>query len=176
MRPRRRWNLPIMATNSFRHVTRWKSSIATGSRIHGDLHAGNIYVAAGSSDVILIDFYKTYFGPCLLDLACFEVDIVFNRGGPVSHGLALQLYKLPLQLPSLHAPVPAQKVWLLDTIRAIRRFALTDPDHRGYVFGLACYLIRYASFGSCGTGKSRAVAACIASHLIKSLQNEKEKS
>ena len=142
------------------------------SRIHGDLHAGNVYVGMGGSDVILIDFYKTGEGPCMLDLACLEVDIAFNRE-KLSHSLAMELYKSPLQLPSFQTSIGAGRLWLLDTLRAIRRFALTDLDHRAYAFALACYLIRYASFEDCGSAESRAIATCVASDLIKNFPHEK---
>lgn len=151
-----------------------EDSVCTWSRIHGDLHAGNIYVGVGSSDVILIDFYKTEQGPCSLDLACFEVDIAFKRAR-ISRRVALRLYEPPLALPPLDVVVGGSTIWLLDTIRAVRRYALTELDRRAYTFALACYLIRYASFETNGTEQKRAVATCVASRLIKYLRHEKTK-
>ena len=145
------------------------------NRIHGDLHAGNIYITSGSSDAILIDFYTTDEGPSVLDPACLEVDIVFNRAMSISHALALKFYQTPLELPSVHTALDSKYLWLLDTVRAIRMFGFADMDRRAYTFAVACYLIRYASFDDSGTASSRAVATCIASHLIKHLLDENEK-
>jgi hypothetical protein len=143
------------------------------NRIHGDLHAGNIYVGTGSSDAILIDF-KTDEGPRVLDPACLEVDIVFKWSKAISRALALKLYQAPLGLPAIMSTIKSKHVWLLDTIRAIRMFGLSDSDRRAYSFAVSCYLIRYASFEDNGTARSRAVAACTASHIIKRLLDEKQ--
>lgn len=146
----------------------------TWNRIHGDLHAGNLYVSAGSSDVVLIDFHKTDTGPAVADPACLEVDLIFNRTKRASKALALRIYKCPIEIPSLHTSVGHGYDWLLDTIRAIRMMALSEVDRAPYAFALACYLIRYSSFADNGTERRRAVAACIASQLIRSLVNAKK--
>lgn len=151
-----------------------KTLSCTCNRIHGDLHAGNIYITSGSSDAILIDFYKTDEGPSVLDPACLEVDIVFNRARAISHALARKLYEVPLELPSVHTALNSKHLWLLDTVRAIRMFGFADMDRRAYTFAVSCYLIRYASFDDSGTAASRAIASCIASHLIRHLLDENE--
>ncbi|MGB8493767.1 MAG: hypothetical protein WCE53_05145 [Candidatus Acidiferrum sp.] len=139
----------------------------TCNRIHGDLHAGNIYITSGSSEAILIDFYKTDEGPTVLDPACLEVDIVFNRAKAISHALALKLYKVPLELPSVHIALNSKQIWLLDTVRAIRMFGFADMDRRAYTFAVSCYLIRYASFDDSGTAGFHMLRRFRKSQLIR---------
>lgn len=143
----------------------------TWTRIHGDLHAENLYVTASSSDVVLIDFYKSDTGPAVADPACLEVDLVFKRAKNISKALKLGLYKLPLRLPPIHADVGQDSIWLLDAVRAIRMIAISEPDRDAYIFAIACYLIRFASFEDNGSGRSRGLAVCIASRLIRSLSD-----
>lgn len=150
-----------------------ESSPCTWNWIHGDLNAGNVYVLTGSSDIVLIDFTNTDTGPMVLDPACLEVDLVFNRAKRIYDNLVYELYRPPLWLPSIRTAVRSELIWLVDSVQAIRMFGLTDLNRQAYTFAIACYLIRHASFEDSGTPKSRALAMCVASRLIDFLSNEK---
>ncbi len=50
--------------------------------VHGDLHDKNVYVAAASANVILIDFLGVQEGRAVMDPACLEVCLSFPYGTP----------------------------------------------------------------------------------------------
>jgi Phosphotransferase enzyme family len=137
--------------------------------IHGDFHAGNIFVSTGSTETFLIDFYKTTEGPAVSDPACLEVDLLFKHGAALDESFLRSLYKYPLGVPSLDARRPNRE-WLWDSVRAIRMFGiLAEGDSKAYMFAVVAYLLRFASYPDNGPLKTRALAFALAVELTEQL-------
>lgn len=137
--------------------------------IHADLHAQNIFVATGSTETFLIDFYKTTEGPAVSDPACLEIDLLFKHGAAADESFLRSVYKYPLGVPSLN--VRRHKMeWLWDSVRAIRMFGmLAEGDWQAYVFAIVAYLMRFASYPDNGPLKTRALAFALANDLSREL-------
>ncbi len=141
--------------------------------IHGDLHAGNVFVATGSTDAILIDFYKTTLGPAVADTAALEVSLTFPSGehdlSPELESVLLELYQTPLAAPSRRT-VRGDYRWLWDAVRAVRVFTraiesgASSPDP--YAMAVAGYLLKFASYGDNLPLRRRAVAFWLAERLV----------
>lgn len=137
--------------------------------IHGDLHPGNVFVSAGSSDPVLIDFYKASYGPASADPACLEVDLVFKAAAISSRARIARLYSFPLRSVPAAAREPGLE-WLWESLRSIRASGhATEPAEHGYVFATISYLLRYASYPN--PLKRRALAFWAASRLARHLRD-----
>jgi hypothetical protein len=137
--------------------------------IHADLYSENIFVATGSTETFLIDFYKTTEGPAVSDPACLEIDLLFKHGTAADEAFLRSVYKYPLGVPSLDVRRPKLE-WLWDSVRAIRMFGiLAEGDCKAYVFAVVAYLIRFASYADNGPLKTRALAFALADDLSREL-------
>lgn len=148
---------------------------------HGDLHTGNLLVAAGSSDVLLIDFGSIEFGmPVATDPACLEVSVTFaprdiapelgDRSAPAADEAWLRAaYRFPLEpftVPLRHG----KDAWLSDAVRAIRaEDRKLEADPVPYAVAVASYLIRFAAYASNGTDADRGLAYELACNLFASV-------
>lgn len=151
---------------------------------HGDLHTGNLLVAAGSSDVLLIDFGSIEFGmPVVTDAACLEVSITFapeearaeltGRTAPTADAAWLRLaYQYPLE-PFAVPQRYGRGAWVADAVRAIRGVVRQhEPSTATFAVAVASYLIRYASYADNGVLEDRALAYEIASRLVLAVRTE----
>jgi hypothetical protein len=108
-------------------------------RIHGDLHAGNVFVGTTSGDCILIDFAKSEDSASAIDPAALEVQLALS--GKTSTKMLNELYRWPVQLPTL------TRAWLPNAVRAIRMFGLAgEADDRAYGLAVIDQLLRFAKF------------------------------
>jgi hypothetical protein len=108
-------------------------------RIHGDLHAGNVFVGTTSGDCILIDFAKSVVGAAATDPAALEVQLAF--AAKASRRLLTSLYCWPIELPKL------SRDWLPNAVRAVRIFGLAgERDARAYGLAVVDQLLRFAKF------------------------------
>lgn len=150
--------------------------------VHGDLHAGNLFVRASSYDVIMIDYGSvTSEAPLVLDPACLEVSLAFPQGDPeaviragtpAEHCLRT-LYRFPLQAVGVQwtsTPSARELEWLVQAVRAIRMQALAlEPDPQVYGLVLGGFLLRYASFGDQASIADRALAYECGCQLVLSV-------
>ena len=137
--------------------------------VHCDLHARNVFVAAGSTDCLIIDYANIEVGaPACLDPACLEIDLVLGHARP-SHFLR-SAYSWPI---SPLAPSVRQQceTWLWEAVRAIRVEAELHTQPTAYAIALVGYLLRLARLKSVSVWR-RAVAVCIAEWLLCQLHNE----
>jgi hypothetical protein len=139
------------------------------SKAHFDLHSENIFVAPGSSALVLIDFGQTGAGPVAADPACLEVDLAFKVAKGVPEDLLQRLYRYPLKL-SQPKESRSKHLWLVRAIYSIRKHGCeAEPDHDTYVFAVARYLLRFAAYADQGTAGSRGLAYALAEQLARSL-------
>jgi hypothetical protein len=146
--------------------------------VHGDLHAGNLFVAANSSDVIMIDYGAVLQNaPAVADPACLEVSLAFPPSDESSNDHALHpseswrraTYRYPLE-PSAVRSMPGAHGWLPHAIRAIRAQArIVDPSAASYGIAVASYLIRFASFDDHAPVEVRALAYELACNLVSAV-------
>ncbi len=147
--------------------------------VHGDLHDKNVYVAAASANVILIDFLGVEEGRAVMDPACLEVCLSFPYGTPKDpwllrdHDHLEPLYTYPLST-AVAADVPSRQKWLLEAVRAVRIHARAEGDvpEVAYAVAVGCYLIRFASYPTTGRQSNgpldrRALAYHLADQLVK---------
>lgn len=142
-------------------------------QIHGDLHAGNIFVTAGTTDVVLIDFYKTVVGPAVADPACLEVDLAFNPrvNEAFDPEFLLSLYNYPLGTPPIAVHTRAH-AWLWGSIRAIRLLGCAhEVGCHAYILAIIVYLMRFASYADYPLDR-RALAFFIAQRLMYHLHQD----
>jgi hypothetical protein len=147
--------------------------------VHGDLHDKNVYVAAASANVILIDFLGVQEGRAVMDPACLEVCLSFPYGTPKDSWLLREhdhlnsLYTYPLTT-GVSVEVASRHKWLLEAARAIRIHARAEGDvpEGAYAAAVASYLIRFASYPTTGERSNgpldrRALAYHIADQLVQ---------
>jgi hypothetical protein len=143
----------------------------SAATVHGDLHAGNLFVAAGTCDVSIID-YGSILQDTLAaaDAACLEVSLTFPLNEGLSTVARFQLprdwltaaYRYPLD-PSAVQTLVGPDSWITDALRAIRsQVRLTEPRPAPYALAVASYLIRNASFANYAAVEERAMAYEIA--------------
>ena len=149
--------------------------------VHGDLHAGNLFVAAGTCDVSIID-YGSILQDTLAaaDAACLEVSLTFPpnedlltiAGVGQSRDWRRAAYRYPLD-PSTVPTLVGAGSWITDAVRAIRSQArLIEPRPVPYALAIAGYLIRCASFADHAPMEERAIAYEIACQLVLSVESE----
>ena len=151
-------------------------SVAT---VHGDLHAGNLFVASGTHDVSIIDYGSIAENTLVAaDAACLEVSLTFPPTEDQSPGVGLSrdwrkaTYRYPLDPTAVPTLVGAGS-WITEAVRAIRSQArLTEPRPTPYALAVAGYLIRCASFVDHASIEERAIAYEIACQLIVSVEAE----
>lgn len=147
--------------------------------VHGDLHARNIFVAAGSAACLIIDYANTSNGPACLDPACLEVDLLLYASRPQPGRFLRRAYSWPLK-PLRTEDRQHCEPWVWEAIRALRIEAEVGMDPRAYVLALIGYLLRFARLpvkykhSASSPRRKRAVAVCIAEWLICQLLDEKE--
>ena len=158
-----------------------KHRVATS---HSDLHTGNLLVAAGSSDVLLIDFGAIVNNmPVVTDAAGLEVSMTFapqdvreelGRTCPTNDKTWLEkVYEYPMDPHTVGIRDDGER-WLSEAVRAIRGAARQhDPDPRAYAVAIAAYLIRYASYADNEKVEDRALAYRIAVRVIASVMGAK---
>lgn len=144
--------------------------------VHGDMHRDNLLVAAGSSDVLLIDFGKIMYNmPAVSDAACLEVSLALpSLAGrprlartPPREDLdwLRQAYAFPLDPHAVPARDDHER-WLPAALRALRGAAQQhDPSRIAYAVAVVSYMLRYASYPSNGSLDDRAVAYALAARL-----------
>lgn len=148
-------------------------------KVHGDLHTGNMFVPAGSTEVVLIDFATVDEGPAAADPACLEVDLALNVFSVGTETLnddqkifLRDLYKYPLDLPD----TTTRRIgceWLWESIRAIRMFGYsTDSNPFAYIIAVSCYLLRLARLDKSLSPDKRALSYFIAQDLVSKLWEE----
>jgi hypothetical protein len=153
----------------------------SAATVHGDLHAGNLFVAAGTCDVSIID-YGSILQDTLAaaDAACLEVSLTFPPTDELPTALGCGLtrdwrraaYRYPLD-PSTVPTLAGTGSWVTDAVRAVRSQArLTEPRSAPYALAVAGYLIRSASFADHGPLEERAIAYEIACQLVVSAEAE----
>jgi len=145
---------------------------------HGDLHSGNLLVAAGSSDVLLIDFGSIAYGmPVVTDPACLEVSITFapadaapELGRSTSPAADAEWLRAAYQFPLEPFTVPRRddhEGWLADAVRAVRSAARQhEASPVPYAIAVASYLVRYASYDDNGSIEDRSLAYELACGLV----------
>jgi hypothetical protein len=147
--------------------------------VHGDLHTGNLLVAGGSTDVLLIDFASIQQDlPLAFDPACLEVSIAFcpkDQASELKRKLPsedrdwlLHAYTYPLHPADLPFRSGSQQ-HVAEAVRAIRaeaRKAETSPIP--YALAVGAYLLRYASYQDHAALSCRAFAYALASRLVVS--------
>lgn len=145
---------------------------------HGDLHTGNLFVAAGSSDVLLVDFGSIgYDMPVVTDPACLEVSLTFapkeirselgGRTAPAADADWLrEAYRYPLE-PFAVPDRYGRESWVADAVRAIRGVVRQlEPATAPFAVATASYMIRYASYPDNGSVADRALAYELAAKLV----------
>lgn len=141
--------------------------------VHGDLHTRNIFVVAGTTDLILLDFFRVDAGPTAIDPASLEVDLALNLG-----------YEIPWETiePYFAYPVPRvdatfhdpRHVWFWEAIRAIRLYGCAKfPQTDEYAFALISYFLQFATFKDVGKEDARAKAYYLAQDLAKKVAADK---
>jgi hypothetical protein len=149
--------------------------------VHGDLHVRNLFAAAGSSDVLLIDYGSVRQDTIAAsDPACLEVSLTFSSGDDSSTcpkvRIAPDWYRAAYRYPLDPTGVPGlggNDSWIGDAVRAIRSQArLIDPRSAPYALAVAGYLIRFASFDDNGTLADRALAYELAAALVSRVEAE----
>lgn len=151
---------------------------------HGDLHTGNLLVASGSSDVLLIDFGSIEFGmPVVTDAACLEVSITFapeearaELAGCSAPSADVDWLRSAYQFPLEPFAVPqryGRGAWVADAVRAIRGVVRQhEPSTATFAVAVASYLIRYASYADNGALDDRALAYEMAARLVLAVRAE----
>lgn len=140
------------------------------STVHGDLHARNVFVAAGSTDCLIIDYANIKVGaPACLDPACLEVDLVLGRARPSRFLRSAYSWPISPLAPSVRQQC---ETWLWEAVRAIRVEAEVFTQPSAYAIALVGYLLRLARLKPVSIWR-RAVAVCIAEWLLCQLHNEK---
>lgn len=145
---------------------------------HGDLHTGNLLVAAGSSDVLLIDYGSIDSMPVVTDPACLEVSITFAPAD-MRESLGLRMspfhdaawlrraYQYPLEAFAV-PPKFGRHAWVAEAVRAIRGATRQlESNPVAYAVAVASYLIRYASYTDNGALEDRALAYELAATLMR---------
>jgi hypothetical protein len=146
------------------------------SRIHGDLHAGNLFVHVDTKDVAVID-YATVSGsaPRVWDTACLEVSLAFPPkfilpdGWPdLDVGETLRAaYAYPLNAASVDKADGLTRS-VATAIKAVRSCVRgRKEDRAAYAIAVAIALLRFASFDDNGDRARRILAYRIASELVQ---------
>jgi hypothetical protein len=149
--------------------------------IHGDLHIGNLFVPAGSTEVILIDFGRVATSaPLVVDPACLEVSLTFpprDKGAAHPHQVAPEWLRAAYDYPVLRAPVPQlprKSEWVSSAVSAIRsQGLLNEPSHVGYAVAVASQLVRFASYETNADVEVRGFAYELAWMLIEGVGGER---
>ena len=149
--------------------------------VHGDLHAGNLFVAANSSDVLLIDYGSVLQNaPLVADPACLEVSLCFP---PADESRSIRVvrpsqewrraaYRPPLD-PTVVPALPGTDSWLSRAVRAIRVQAqVIDPNPAAYAIAIVSYLVRFASFDDAASVEERALAYELACRLVAAVERD----
>jgi len=139
--------------------------------IHGDLHSANIFIVGGSTQAVLIDFYKTQLGPAVADPACLEVDLAFNVNPSFDQDFLLDVYKYPLTAPDFGVRQSGHDT-LWEALRTIRLFGCSgEVGCYAYVIAVVSYLIRFASYED-NESSHRALTYFIAQDLAQKVYND----
>ena len=146
--------------------------------IHGDLHPGNLFVPAGSSEVLLIDYGSVRTGaPLVSDPACLEVGLSFPsrrssaeaRSVEVDPDWLRQAYQYPLSPPGRPMGSPA---WIGTALSAVRdQVRRLEPNPLAYATAVLCRLLRFASYDDHAPLGERALAYELASGLLIDIEN-----
>ena len=151
------------------------------STVHGDLTVRNLFVAAGASDVLLIDYGSVRQDAIAAsDPACLEVSLTFSSDDESSRCPTVRIspdwYRAAYRYPLDPSGVPALKgsdSWIADAVRAIRsQTRLIEPRSAPYALAVAGYLLRFASFEDNGDVGDRALAYELASGLVLRVEAE----
>ena len=162
----------------FSEIAAMPFAVAT---VHGDLHADNLFVAAGTHDVSIIDYGSIAQNTLVAaDAACLEVSLTFPPTEDQSQAAGVGLsrdwrkaaYRYPLD-PSAVPMLAGAGSWITDAVKAIRSQArLTESRPAPYALAVAGYLIRCASFADHASIEERTIAYEIACQLIVSVEAE----
>ncbi len=156
--------------------------------VHGDLHTGNLLVAGGSTDVLLIDFGSIQRDlPLALDPACLEVSIGFcpaevakelGRCLPSEDEKWLrENYEFPLDPADVEPHSVLEQQHIAEAVRAIRAEARkVETNPIPYALAVAGYLFRYASFDDNGPVECRALAYELGCNLVLDVQKRASKA
>lgn len=150
------------------------------SKIHGDLHAGNLFVHIGTSDVAVIDYATvSHKAPRIWDAACLEVSLVFpaefirpdNWPAVPTDDAILAAFQYPLVAASIDRCGFAKNVSA--AIKAIRNCVRDrNEDRAAYAIAVATALLRFASFDDNGGRERRVLAYDLASRLVMAAEDD----
>jgi hypothetical protein len=148
--------------------------------VHGDAHAGNLFVPANSSDVLMIDYGSVLENaPAVADPACLEVSLIF----PPTDSRSISLprpseewrraaFRYPLDSSAV-PPMSGPDDWLPQAVRAIRGQARAiDPSPTSYAIAVVSYLVRFASFDDNASTGERAFAYELACGLVDAVTRD----
>jgi hypothetical protein len=152
----------------------------TFSKIHGDLHPGNLFVHVGTKDVAVIDYATvTPKAPRVWDVACLEVSLVFPADfirpenwpiAPADDAIRAA-FQYPLVAENVDRWGFAENV--AAAIKAVRTCVKDRKDDRAaYAIAVATALLRFASFDDNGGRERRVQAYVIASDLIRAAEDD----
>lgn len=153
----------------------------TLATVHGDLHAGNLFVPVGSTDVLMIDYGSVLqSAPAIADPACLEVSLTFpptdiSSGGEtrlLTQEWRRQAYRYPFELPTDRG-LPIADAWISQALGAIRARAIAvEPSSEAYGVAVASYLIRFASFDDHSNIEERALAYELAFGILERILDD----
>lgn len=139
--------------------------------VHGDLHVGNLFVAGGSDEVVLIDYGSVMENaPTAMDAACLEVSLTFPPSHASSHTLIdpawiREAYSFPLV-----SSTKAAGDWLVEAVRAIREHVYrAQCAAPAYALLVAGYLLRFATYE---TDNRASMAYQLASQMIAAVSRD----
>lgn len=133
------------------------------SKIHGDLHLGNILVGPNQTP-FLIDFAQTRNGHTLFDWACLEISLLNDVVLPVlgeDWESARQVMRVVAALPEFHLP-PDTHVMLAEAVRPllsvreiVRECLATSENWSEYYIALALSALRAVTWETMSIGGRR---------------------
>jgi hypothetical protein len=151
----------------------------TLATVHGDLHAGNLFVPVGSTDVLMIDYGAVLQNaPAVADPACLEVSLTFppidssppDQMTRLSPEWKRAAYRYPLDIFAVRG-LSVTDEWVARAVGAIRAQARNvDPSAETYGLAVASHLIRFASFDDHAHIEERALAYELACGIVQGVR------
>jgi len=150
------------------------------SKIHGDLHAGNLFVHVGTEDVAVIDYATVARkAPRVWDTATLEVSLVFPadfirpKNWPIAPAddAIRTAFQYPLAAENVDRSGFADNI--AAAIKAVRTCVKDRSEERAaYAIAVATALLRFASFDDNGGRDRRVLAYVIASDVIRAAEDD----
>ncbi len=150
------------------------------SKVHGDLHAGNLFVHVGTKDVAVIDYATVaQNAPRVWDAASLDGKyrvsgrLYWPENWPVApdDDAIRAAFQYPLAAENIDRSGFAKSV--AAAIKAVRTCAKDRREERAaYAIAVATALLRFASFDDNGGRDRRVLAYVIASDLIRAAEDD----